>query len=386
MKYLQSRALRIGLVVFVVAAIAATAAVRLRNTPQPPPVQTANVPRVLEFSTDDLARVQLESVARSFSVTGTLTPLEQAVLKTRAPGVLTEVLAREGEPVRKGQLLARVDATEVKAQLAAREADTVAARAQLEWAQRNLKRQGDLLDKGFISPNAYDSVKNDAAVARARLDAANAQAAQVRKSVSDQTLSAPLSGIVARRHAEPGERLPADSPILTIVSLDRLELAADVPTTEIARVALGQAVRVRVDGFGERMFEGRIERINPQATAGAGVVPVYVSVDNARHELRAGLFAHGQIVVGVAQELLTIPAAGVRERDGGHFVYVVQGDRLVQRAVTLSFIADESAVIASGLSNGDTVVAVNLGSLPENAAVRLPTTAVSGTPLSADKR
>lgn len=386
MKPLHSRALRIGLVVLVIAAIVAAFAVRLRGAPKPPPVATVSAPRVLEFSADDIARVQLESVSRSVAVTGTLTPFEQSVLKTRAPGVLTDVLAREGESVRKGQLLARVDATEVKAQLAARAADVVAARAQLDWAQRNLKRQGDLLEKGFISHNAYDSVENDAAVARARLDAANAQVSQIRKSVSDQTLSAPLSGIVARRHAEPGERLPADSPILTIVSLDRLELAADVPTTEIARVALGHAVRVRVDGFSERVFEGRIERINPQATAGAGVVPVYVSVDNAGHELRAGLFAHGDIIIGEAQQRLTIPAAGVRERDGGHFVYLVQGDRLAQRAVSVGFIADQRAVIASGLSAGDTVVAANLGPLPENAPVRLPTTAVSGMPPSADKR
>lgn len=381
----SSRALRIGLLVLIVAAIAGTIAGRLRDQPKPAP-PGAGAPRVLEFSREDIAYAQMETVARSFPVTGTLAPLEQAVVKTRSPGVLTEVLAREGEGVSKGQLLARVDATEVKAQLAAREADVVAARAQLELAQRTLKRQGDLLEKGFISPNAYDSVKNDAAVARARLDAANAQAAQVRKSVSDQTLSAPLTGIVARRHADPGERLPADSPILTIVSLDRLELAADVPTTEIARVSAGQTVRVRVDGFGERVFEGRIERINPQATAGAGVVPVYVSVDNARHELRAGLFAHGDIVVGEAQQRVTIPAAGVRERDGGHFVYVVRGDRLVERAVTVGFVADERAVIATGLSAGDTVVAANLGPLPNDAPVRLPATAVSGTPPSADKR
>lgn len=385
MRILQSRLLRIGVVVLVLAAIAGAVLVRTRNAPKPSPAQSADAARVLEFSRDDIARAQLETVSRSFSVTGTLAPLEQSVLKTRSPGVLTDVLAREGEPVRKGQLLARVDATEVKAQLAAREADAVAARAQLDLAQRNLKRQGDLLDKGFISPNAYDAVRNDAAVARARLDAANAQVAQVRKSVADQTLTAPLTGIVARRHAEPGERLPADSPILTIVALDRLELAADVPTTEIARVSVGQAVRVRVDGFGDRVFEGRVERINPQATAGAGVVPVYVSVDNAKHELRAGLFAHGDVLIGDAQERLTIPAAGVRERDGGHFVYIVQGDRLAQRAVTLGFIADERAVIASGLSAGDTVVAVNLGVLPDDAPVRLPTTAVSGTPPTADK-
>ncbi|HZP86447.1 MAG TPA: efflux RND transporter periplasmic adaptor subunit [Burkholderiales bacterium] len=370
---------RAFVVAAVVAAIGALAVGRLQDPHKAVQVAAPSQP-VLEFARDDLAQATTQKVARTVPVTGTLMPLEQSIIKARAPGVVLEVLAREGESVRRGQLVARIDATEVRAQLAARQADIAAARAQLDWARRNLQRQGELLAKGFISANAYDSVKNEEAVARARLDAAQAQAAQVHKLVADQTLVAPLSGIVAKRHAEPGERLPADTPILTVVSLDRLELTANVPTTEIADVALGQAVRVRVDGFGGRLFEGRVERINPQATAGTGVVPVYVIVENPEHALRAGLFAHGELVLSSDEPRTTIPAAALHEPDGNAYVYVIDQNTVRRRAVEVAFVVDQRAVLEGGVSPGETVVAANLGALPEGAQARLPATATAREP------
>jgi len=362
------------LLVAVLVTAFAVVALLIGRSKQPAPMQgeRAAQPQALQFGAQDIARVTREQVSRTIPITGTLAPLQQAVVKTRAPGVLTSVLAREGERVKKGQLLARVDETEVRAVLAARQADVAAAEAQLDWAKRNLERQRDLLAKGFISENAFDQVKNEEAVASARLDAARAQAAQVRKSLSDQTLSSPIAGIVAQRHAQPGERLPADAPVLSVVALDRLEFSADVPTTSIAQVEVGQSVSVRVEGYEGRSFQGRVERINPRATAGAGVVPVYVLVDNPQDELRAGLFAHGDLMLSDPQAQLTIPAAALHGDETARFVYVVEDGRVRRRAVELDYVDGVRAVVRSGLAEGATVVAVNLGPLTEGAAARLP--------------
>jgi RND family efflux transporter MFP subunit len=304
-------------------------------------------------------------------VTGTLAALSQAVVKTRAPGVLTAVLAREGEAVRKGQLLARVEETQVRAQVAEREADVAAADAQLGWSRRNLAQQKALLEKGFISPNAFDNVQNSEQVAQARLDAARAQLAQTRKLLADLQLPSPISGIVAHRHAEPGERLPADAPVLTVVSLERLELAADVPVVDIARISIGQKVDVRVDGFASRVFSGRVERINPQAIAGAGVVPIYVVVDNSDGALKAGLFAHGQVVLSDHEAGIVIPASALHESNDERFVYAIEKGMVVKRTVEVSFVAGGRAAIASGLSAGTQIVAANLGQLPAGAQARV---------------
>ena len=364
-----------------IAAAAVTAAVVLARSgdhhKRPAPVAAEQ--RVLEFGPQDVAQASVETLARTIPVTGTLVPLQQAVVKTRAPGVLTAVLAREGEPVRKGQLLARVDETAVRAQVAERRADVAAAQAQLNWAQRNLGRQRELLDKGFISRNAFDNVQNEEEVARARLDAARAQQAQAAKALADAQLPSPIDGIVATRHAEPGERLPADAPVLTVVSLDRLELAVNVPTTEIPGVSVGQPVRVRVDGFEGRLFEGRVERINPQATAGAGVVPVYLLVDNADRALRAGLFAHGELMLSAGEPSVVIPAAALHGEGAERYVFAIESGRVAKRPVQVAYVTGRRAVIAEGIAAGATVVAVNLGQLPAGAqaVVTAPRTAPS---------
>jgi RND family efflux transporter MFP subunit len=365
----------------VVAAVTAAAVVLAGVADKPARIAApAAVPRVLEFSADDLVLARSESLARTVPVTGTLAALNQAVVKTRAPGLLTDVLAREGEAVRKGQVLARVEEIQVRAQVAEREAEVAAADAQLGWSQRNLAQQKALLDKGFISPNAFDNVRNSEQVAQARLDAAHAQLAQTRKALADLQLPSPISGIVAQRHAEPGERLPADAPVLTVVSLERLELAADVPVVDIARVSVGQRVNVRVDGFEGRVFSGRVERINPQATAGAGVVPIYVVVDNADGTLKAGLFAHGQVVLSAQQAAIVIPASAVHEGNGERYVYAVENGTVAKRAVQVSFVADGRASITSGLSAGTQVVAANLGQLPVGAQARVAGQEVAARP------
>jgi len=371
----SGRRLKAIFVLTVVAGVAVgVAGVSMRKQPSSsqPSTATASVPGTLEFAPSDLARATQAELTPSVSVTGTLTPLEQAAVKTRAPGVLSSVLVREGQTVGKGQLLARMEDTEMQARLNEREADLAAAQAELGLAERTLQKQKALLDQGFISSTAFDTAQNTAQVARARVDISRAQLAGVRKAWADLTLEAPIAGAVAKRHAEPGERLPADSPVLTIVSLRRLELTADVPASEIGKISAGQHVNVFVDGFAGAAFAGRVDRINPQAIASAGVVPVYVIVDNAGEQLRAGLFAHAEIVLSTRQRGVQVPATAVREQSGSRYVYAIEGERLVRKPVSVAFFSGAQALITQGLAEGELVVAANLGELPEGAQVRIP--------------
>lgn len=369
------RPLTVAVLLAVVIAVAAVGVAKVLVRKQPSPSQPpamASASSTLEFAPGDIVPAAGAELTPSVSVTGTLTPVEQAVVKTRAPGVLSSVLVREGQTVGKGQLLARMEDTEMQARLSEREADLAAAEAELGLAERTLQKQKALLDQGFISSTAFDTAQNTAQVARARADMARAQLAVVRKAWADLTLEAPIAGAVAKRHAEPGERLPADSPVLTIVSLRRLELVADVPASEIGKISAGQHVRVFVDGFTGEAFAGEVDRINPQAIASAGVVPVYVIVDNAGEQLRAGLFAHAEIVLSARQRGVQVPATAVREQSGSRYVYAIDDERLVRKPVSVAFVSGAQALITQGLDEGELVVAANLGELPEGARVRIP--------------
>jgi len=274
----MTRTLKIVIAIGATAALAAAgyAAVRGKRAEQKP----AAAAPVAEFLQNDLYIVEPLTLERSLPLTGSLAPLTEATVKAKVAGELVAVTVREGESVKQGQLLARIDLTEVQARVAARRADVEAAKAQLVWAEKNRGTQKALLDKAFISQNAFDNIQSNYDVAAARLRAAEADLVVAQKSLGDAVLSAPFSGIVAQRHAQPGERVALDAKVVSIVDLSRLQLEAPVPPAAIGLVKIGQPMNFRVEGFGEREFAGRIERINPSATAGTRSISVYAAIDN----------------------------------------------------------------------------------------------------------
>jgi len=328
--------------------------------------------QVAEFLQDDLYIVEPRNLDRVLPLTGSLMPLTEATVKAKVAGELVAVTVREGESVKQGQLLARIDATEVQARVAAREADVAATKAQLIWAEKNRSQQKALLDKSFISQSAFDNIQSNYDVAIAKQHAAEAELVVARKSLGDAVLVAPFSGIVSLRHAQPGERVALDAKVVSIVDLSRLQLEASVPPAAIGQVQVGQAMTFRVEGFGEREFAGSIERINPAATAGSRSISVYAVIDNREGLLRGGMFAQGALTLSRVDNALAVPASAVREEIGQTFVYVIEDGRVKKRNVKVGPPDAAGRVqVMDGLAAGDRIVRANLGSLREGLAAKL---------------
>jgi len=349
------------------AAVAGLATVRNNRAAEPLAREQA-----LEFLPSDIVVLAPQTLERSLPLTGTLTPLNEATVKAKVAGELVEVAVREGERVQRGQVLARIDTTELEARAAAKRADVEAARAQRVLAEKNRATQQTLLGKNFISQSAFDSTQSAYEVAVARLRAAEADLAVAQKALGDAVLTAPISGIVSQRLAQPGERVAVDARILAVVDLSRLQLEAAVPASEIGRVKVGQPVAFRVDGFGAREFAGHIERINPSTIAGSRSINVYAVIENPDGTLRGGLFAQGGLTLERVEGALVIPAAALREELGQRFVYVLDGGVLKKKPVTAGAADGAGRVqVLAGLAPGDRVVTRDLGTLREGAPARL---------------
>ncbi len=365
----MKRTLKLFLVgAVVVAAAAGYAAVRGKRAEQKP---AASAP-VAEFLQNDLFIVAPGALEQVLPLTGSLAPLTEATVKAKVAGELVEVTVREGESVRQGQKLAVIDLTEVQARVAARQADLEAAKAQQIWAEKNRATQKALLDKAFISQNAFDNIQSNYDVAVAKVRAAQADLVVAQKALGDAVLVAPFAGIVSLRHAQPGERVPLDAKVVSIVDLSRLQLEASVPPAAIAQVRVGQPISFRVEGFGDREFAGRIERINPAATAGSRSIAVYATIDNREGLLRSGLFAQGALTLSRIESALAVPASAVREEIGQTFVYAIDNGVLKRRNVKVGVPDAAGRVqVLEGLAAGDRIVRANLGSLREGATARL---------------
>jgi RND family efflux transporter MFP subunit len=335
----------------------------------------APVASEVEFLASDLYTLAPQRLTRSIPLTGTLRPVNQTVVKTKVQGELRELTVREGTSVRRGQLLGRLDLTEYEVRVKEREAQLKSAESQVDQTLRTLENTRQLKEKNFVSQSALDASRSAWEVAVGNRDAAAAQAALARKSLADAVLIAPIDGVVAERFAQPGEKLPIDGRVLSIVDLSKMEIEAPVPAAEIGSVKIGQSVELRIEGVSARQV-GRIVRIAPATQAGTRSVPIYIALDNRDPSVRAGLFAQGVLAIDQRDGVLAIPIGAVRDAGGRTFVYVIANDKLIERDIKLG-LRDETGVdgsrveVVSGLNAGDRIVATNLGSLRAGSTVRV---------------
>ena len=172
-----------------------------------------------------------------------------------------------------------------------------------------------LLKEKFISQNAFDNSESSFNVAQGNVKSAEAQVQLARNALRDAVATSPLAGIVAKRHVQPGEKVAFDSPLVTVVDLKDLELQALVPAVDVPELAIGMPVELAVDGFGERRFTGRVERINPSTEPGTRAILVYVGMPNPDGALRGGMFATGRIALAASAPVAD--AAGDRRAHRG---------------------------------------------------------------------
>ncbi|MEO6564594.1 MAG: efflux RND transporter periplasmic adaptor subunit [Casimicrobiaceae bacterium] len=292
-------------------------------------------PVTLEFAPGDLATVETRALPRWLAVSGTMLPVRQATLKSKVSGEVRQISVREGEAVTAGQVLVRVDTTDLESKLVERQGQLESMRAQLAMAEKNLSNNQKLLKQSFISQNAFDNSESNLNVTLGSVKSAEAQVRIAQNALKDAVATAPLTGIVAKRHVQPGEKVGFDAPLVTVVDLRDMELQALIPAIDIPEIKPGMTATLQVDGFGERKFTGRIDRIAPSTEAGTRAILVYVGIPNADAALRGGMFATGRIALSAGLPVASLPASAVRNEGGQTFVWAIEDGKLVKRAVAV---------------------------------------------------
>lgn len=343
-----------------ITAASAVAALAMREPAAPAATGAAATGAATEFLASDLWTVQAVPLARSLPITGTVRAVNQTTVKTRVAGDLVQLAVREGETVARGQMLARIDATEYEWRVKRESASLAAAQAQLDMAARTRANNAQLLAKGFISQNAFDSAQSGLEAAIGNRDAAAAALEIARKSLADTAIRAPMSGTVGERFAQPGEKLPVDGRVLSLVDLSSLELEVPVPADDIGQASIGQHVVFRPEGSPLEMT-GKVARISPATTAGSRSVLVFVVVDHPEAGLRAGMFAQGRLLLANAAPALAVPASALQEEAGSTTVLALIEGRIAKVPVATGRKGEadgtrELVEVRSGLATGTQVV------------------------------
>jgi RND family efflux transporter MFP subunit len=276
-----------------------------------------------------------------------------------------------------GQVLARIDPTEFQRRWQQAQEQALAAKAQMEIAQRQWDNNKALVDQGFISKAASDNSFASYQGALASHKAAIAGADVARKSLDDATLVAPFSGVIALRTAQVGERVGIDAKVLELVDLSQLEVEAPLSPSESIDVRVGQTANLQLEDRATYV-KARVQRISPSAQPGSRSVLVYLRLEQSQG-LRHGLFAKGLLNLGKTQ-VIAVPLSAVRSDRPQPYVQVVEkvGDtfqvahKTVAIGVTGTDLAQpesEPLVGVTGLEAGATLIKGQIGALREGLAV-----------------
>jgi RND family efflux transporter MFP subunit len=332
--------------------------------------QRADAP--LQLGADEVLAVQPQSLSLGVPVSGSLRAVDSAMVKARVGGELQGLTVREGDSIKAGQEVARIDPTEARARLRQAQQQADAAKSQVDINQRQFANNRALVDQGFISATALVTSQASLDAAQSTYQAAVAAADVARKALEDTVLKSPISGLVAQRLAQPGERVAIDTRIIEVVDLSRLELEALLSPADSVAVRVGQKALLSIEGASVPV-SATVVRINPSAQAGSRTVPVYLRVDQTKAEapLRQGLFVQGTLDTGHA-DVLSVPLDAVRTDKPAPYLQTIKDGRIAYVQVktgTRAVINGQTLVAVEGVQAGTPVIAGRIGQLREGTAV-----------------
>ncbi|TAJ94849.1 MAG: efflux RND transporter periplasmic adaptor subunit [Reyranella sp.] len=336
------------------------------------PVAAKVADRPLELIPAELHTIKPRGLVDVVRFTGTTQPIDQTIVKSRVSGRLAEVLVREGDRVTEGQVLARFETTELQAKLNERQSALEAARADARWTARDRSDKETLANRNIVSQSAADQARATAENRASMVAVAEAQLDVARKNLADAEVRAPFDGVVGERIANQGESLPIDGKILALLDTSHVEIAAQMPAADVIRMKVGQTAQVNLEGFGDRVFDGRITRISPTTQPGSRSIPVYVEIVDRHEALRGGLFGTGTVTVHEKGHALAVPASAMRKDELGDYVLVVENGTLVRKPVgAVRTWSRGELVEVKGLESGMTVVSAPLPGLQAGQKVKL---------------
>jgi RND family efflux transporter MFP subunit len=358
---------------------------------------------------------------RFFEATGSLAGDQQTDVAPQTQGKVVAVGVDIGSPVRRGQMLVRLDDTELKlrvdqaaaqleqAKAAVRQAEeriglrpgqvfdpnrvaeVAAARITFELADKNLKRAEKLIESGDVSRSFYDEQRarrdqlkeqydvalaqarqNYAAVQVARTNVANAEAALAlaRKNLSYAVIPSPIDGFVSERTADLGEYVSPQQKVATIVRTNPLRIRIDIPEQAIPEVQLGQSVSATTSAWPDRNFSGRVARIAPNVSAQSRTLTVEAEIDNSSGALKPGQFATVRILQPRTEAAVLVPARAVSTQAGVSRVFVIKDGHAQQRIVQTGQTEGDLIEIKNGVAADEQVATSNLEMLSDGVAVK----------------
>jgi membrane fusion protein, multidrug efflux system len=341
-------------------------------------------PAQLKVASEDVLTIQSATLASGPVVTGSIQPGRKADLRAEVPAVVLQVLKENGEAVKRGEVLVRLDDTAIRDSLVAAEATVRSSSQALDQANRQLERMKTLRASGMTTAVGLDEAEVRRNSAQSELSAARSRAASARQLLGRTTVRAPFDGIVSERKVSPGDTANIGKELVKVIDPNSMRFEARVSADSIATLKVGQKVNFRVNGYGEQRFAGAIKRIDPAANPVTRQVELLVEFADPAQPRVAGLFAEGRVDAASTDALMLPEAALVKSGDQAYTWRI--RDKTLNKVSLVVGARDPrtgNVEIKQGLVAGDVVLRAPTSNLKDGQKVEMPSARMASAAVAA---
>ena len=316
----------------------------------------AAAPAAVQIGQENVVAVEKGTIVVGPILSGELRPQREAKIRAELGGSMLEVHVEEGQTVTRGALLGRIETRTLDDARQSAASAVRNAESQLAVARREVERTEQLVKAGAIASRDLDLATSSVSAGEAQLADAKARLASAERQLGDAVIRAPIGGIVSMKAVNVGDVVSPGTELFTVIDPSSMRLEAAVPSEDLSQLRIGAAVQFTVRGY-DQTFDGRIERIAPQADSTTRQVPLFVTIPNVGGRLVAGLFAEGRVVAQSASGL-TVPVNAVNTSTQTPWVLRVTDGKTERVNVTLGLRdpRTERVLVASGLGESDTLL------------------------------
>lgn len=330
-----------------------------------------------------VTEVKIGKVEQSIIYNGDIQAEFSVKVFSKIPDRIETFYVDEGDYVEKGKPIAKIFATAIEQGVRQAEAGVTALRAQESNLNVEYERMQRLFNEGAVSRQQFDAMETQFKAGKAQVEQAQAGLGSAASMLQDATITAPISGIVGKRYLEAGDMASPGMPLVEIVQMERVKVTFDVTENDLGRVRVGQSASVRIKGYTDKFFEGQVVEISPILDPMTRMAAVEVLVENKERQLKPGMFAEITVITGTIDNVITVPRYATIEntslkRINGqdevikkYLVFVIAGDKAVQRELDVNYVNHVSIAINGGLAVGEKLVVQGQNNLRDNVGVMI---------------
>ncbi|MBC8181664.1 efflux RND transporter periplasmic adaptor subunit [candidate division KSB1 bacterium] len=350
----------------------------------------SNCSKKADTNEDEAIKIPIETVivgrktvTQEVQYTGDVKAEQEVKVFSKIPDRILSFEKDEGDFVRKGEIIAKIEATKIEQAVIQAKAAAVSAKAQLVNLKSEYQRAQRLIKENAMSQQQFDGVKTQYEATQALVEQAVAAQVQAESQLSDANVTAPISGVIGNRYYEQGDMAAGPFPLVTVVQMNKVKVEVNAPEQDFGQLNVGQCANLHVLSYPNETFTGEINKISPVLDPITRMGKIEILVNNEDKRLKPGMFAEVQICVNTMENVLTVPKHAVIEntelkRINGMDMAVVYSHVFVEnngiaylRDIKISYTNGVVAVVSSGIEQDENLIIVGQQSLKDSAKVKV---------------